>query len=60
MTAEQLRAHRRTLMDRGDHHGVQLCNQALCPATSTAGLQNLLAILTAAEDLRESVLRGEA
>lgn len=60
MTPEQLRAHRRALMDRGDHHGVCLCNQALAPSVSADDLYNLVALITARKDLRESVLQGES
>jgi hypothetical protein len=60
MTPEQLRAHRRALMDRGDHPGVCLCNRALAPDVTPTDLRELVATINAHEDLRERVLREES
>jgi hypothetical protein len=60
MTPEQLRAHRRALMDRGDHPGVCLCNRALAPDVPADEFRDLIATITAHEDLRKHVLWGES
>jgi len=60
MTLEHIRAFRRAAMDRGDHYGDSLCNQALHPDVSESALQNLITAIVTYEDLRERVLRGEA
>ena len=60
MTPEQLRAHRRALMDRGDHPGVCLCNRALAPDVPPADLRELITTIIARENLREHVLREES
>ena len=60
MTPEQLRAHRRALMDRGDHPGVCLCNRALAHDVPAGELNDLIATIAAHADLREHVLWGKS
>jgi len=60
MTDEQLRAVRRSAMDRGDHFGVSLCNRALDVGASAPERGRLAAEILAREDLRDRVLGGEA
>lgn len=60
MSTEQIRNFRRAAMDRGDHHGVSLCNQALQADVTSSEFHDLTAKIGALEGLREKVLRGEA
>lgn len=58
LTNEQLLQFRRAAMERCDHYALCLCNRALRAEGSARS--ELVASILAHEDLRESVLRGEA
>jgi hypothetical protein len=57
MTLGQLRTHLRAAMNRGDHHGVSLCNRTLRLGVGHEQARDLHELIAAREDLRQRDVR---